>query len=107
MQFSITIIYRTKILSQSQYHEVNVIVYISTESRARICKRLRSPAVDSASLCSLAELIPWNRFLGSLNVYKFGLSCIERSGDEKTHRVDRAPGFLSSRLNWLPTPPHL
>jgi hypothetical protein len=28
---------------------------------------------DSASLCSLAELIPWNRFLGSLNVYKFGL----------------------------------
>jgi hypothetical protein len=26
-----------------------------------------------ARLYSLVELIPWNRFLGSLNVYKFGL----------------------------------
>ncbi len=59
MQFSLGIIYRTKILSQSQYNEVNVIeLYISTQSKARIRKRLRSPAVDSASLCSLTESIP-------------------------------------------------
>ena len=53
---------------------------------------LRSPRIDSVILCSLAGLydtpfvvparqatyrlaasIPWNRFLGSLNFYKFGL----------------------------------
>ncbi len=37
-----------------------------------------------ARLYRLAESIPWNRFLGSLNVYKFGLksgkntSCLQR-----------------------------
>ncbi len=59
-------------------------------SRARICKLLRSPGIDSGSLCSLAgQLItlfvvparqaskaggigPWNQFLGCLKVYKFG-----------------------------------
>jgi hypothetical protein len=40
---------------------------------ARICKRLRSPGIDTGRLHRLAESIPWNRFLGSLNVYKFGL----------------------------------
>ncbi len=55
---------------------------------ARMCKRLRSPGIDSflggpvrqiglsyrtARLHRLAESIPWNRFLGSLFVYKFGL----------------------------------
>jgi hypothetical protein len=33
----------------------------------------RFQGIDSASLCSLAESLPWNRFLGSLNIYKFGL----------------------------------
>ncbi len=42
-------------------------------ARSLIFKRLSSPGIDSASVCSLAELIPWNRFLGSLNVYEFGL----------------------------------
>jgi hypothetical protein len=28
---------------------------------------------SAARLNSLAELIPWNRFLGSLNIYKYGL----------------------------------
>jgi hypothetical protein len=47
-----------------------------------VCKRWRSPGIDSTSLCSLGagatilhrldEPIPWNRFLGSFNVYKFG-----------------------------------
>ncbi len=43
-------------------------------------KLLRSSGIDSASRCSLAgrhdiynKSIPWNQFLGSLNVYKFGL----------------------------------
>ncbi len=51
---------------------------------------LRSPGIDSqpggpmrqpyltyrpASLHRLAESIPWNPFVGSLNVSKFGLSC--------------------------------
>ncbi len=61
-----------------------------TEFRAQICKHLRNSGnrfqgIDSASLVGryaitrhtrlhrLAELIPWNRFLDSLNVYKFGL----------------------------------
>jgi hypothetical protein len=43
------------------------------EGRSPICKRLRSPRIDSARLQRLAEPFPWNRFLGSLNVYKFGL----------------------------------
>jgi hypothetical protein len=29
-----------------------------------------------ARLHRLAEFIPWNRFLGSINVYKYGLSCL-------------------------------
>jgi hypothetical protein len=64
---------------------------------ARICKRLRNPGIESkesippayvawragtinwvvvprpTTLHKLAEVIPWNRFLGSLKVYKFGL----------------------------------
>ncbi len=42
-------------------------------SRAPICKRFRSPGINSARLRRLAESIPWNRFLGSITVYKFGL----------------------------------
>jgi hypothetical protein len=58
--------------------------------RARIFKRLRSPGIDSKEsippsnitlfvvtaprLHKLMESIPWNRFLGSLNVYSLGLS---------------------------------
>jgi hypothetical protein len=65
---------------------------------AQICKLLRSPGIDSkesippasvmsrastttlfvvlpARLHRLAESIPWNRFLGSLKVYKFSLWC--------------------------------
>jgi hypothetical protein len=53
--------------------------FIALRTRARICERLWSPGIDSASLVarragmiSLAESIPWNQFLGSLNIYKFG-----------------------------------
>jgi hypothetical protein len=60
-----------------------------TKSRARICKSLRSPGIDSqpgrpvrqpylayqhVRINRLAESIPWNRILGSLNVYKIGIS---------------------------------
>jgi hypothetical protein len=60
-----------------------------------ICKRLRRPGIDSASLYRLAdryraarqhrlvESIPWNRFLDSYNVYKFGL-CMQT----KEHHID-------------------
>ncbi len=42
--------------------------------RARICKPFKEPTgIDSARLHRLAEPIPWNRFLGSFNVYKYGL----------------------------------
>ncbi len=56
--------------------------------RARICKRLRSPGIDSKEsippgfvawragttiLLRLEESITWNRSLSSWNVYKFGL----------------------------------
>jgi hypothetical protein len=43
------------------------------EGRAPICKRLRGPGIQSDRLHGLAESFPWNRFLGSLNVYKLGL----------------------------------
>jgi hypothetical protein len=57
-------------------------------ARARICKPFKEPGIDSqpggpvrqpyllyrlARLHRLAEMIPLNRFLGSLNVYKYGL----------------------------------
>jgi hypothetical protein len=60
-------------------------------NRARICKRLRSSGIDSkesihgrpvrqiglpyrsARFPRLATSIPWDRFLSSLSVYKFGL----------------------------------
>jgi hypothetical protein len=57
----------------------------------RIFKRLRSPEINSkesippayvglsyrpARLHRLAEAIPWNRFLGTLNFYKYGLSTL-------------------------------
>ncbi len=57
-------------------------------ARARICKPLKEPRIDSqpggpvrqpyllyrlARLHRLAESIPRNRLLGSLNVYKYGL----------------------------------
>ncbi len=57
-------------------------------ARARICKPFKEPGIDSqpgwpvrqphlmyrlARLHRLALLIPRNRFLGSLNVYKYGL----------------------------------
>jgi hypothetical protein len=29
-----------------------------------------------------------------------------RSSSRKNHRVDRVPGFLSSRPNWIRPPPH-
>ncbi len=63
---------------------------------ARICKRLKSSGIDSASLCSMAGrydnpichtgppgYIGWlNHFLqiDSLNVYKFGLRCKKKWG---------------------------
>jgi hypothetical protein len=40
-------------------------------------KCLRIQLIDSASIHRLAESIPWNRFLGSRNVYKFGLSDLD------------------------------
>ncbi len=77
-------------------HIYYALAYWYEDSRARICRHLRSLGIDSwflqPSLCSLAESIrqkelsyrparlhrlaesiPWNRFLGSLNVYQFGL----------------------------------
>ncbi len=69
--------------------------FYRAEPWARIFKRLRCPRIDSkasilpayvawragtitlfvapARLQRLAESIPWNRFLGPLNVYKYGL----------------------------------
>ncbi len=41
--------------------------------------RTKSPNLQTFKerrLHRLAELIPWNRFLGSLNVYKFGLRTV-------------------------------
>ncbi len=84
----------------------NPWVWLTSYSRipvciARICKRLRSPGIDSKESIPLAyfssadqydkyscrtsplgyrlaESIPLHRFLGSLNVYKFGL-CLQFS----------------------------
>ncbi len=48
-------------------------------SRARICKPFNEPRnrfpAWRAGTTRLAESIPWHRFLGSLNVYRYGLWC--------------------------------
>jgi hypothetical protein len=67
------------------------ILYTQKVSRARICKRLRRPGIDSASLAGRYDKydksIPWNGFLGSSNVYKFGLSSyISVKPRDKVHK---------------------
>jgi hypothetical protein len=42
--------------------------------------RNRLHGIDSASHCSMAESITCNEFLGSLNVYNFGLSDVIHGG---------------------------
>jgi hypothetical protein len=50
-----------------------------TGLQSRVCKSLRNPGIDSAILCSY---IGWrNRFLGYLNVYKFGFSSLPFCAD--------------------------
>ncbi len=52
-----------------------------------------------ARLHSLAELVPWNRFLGSLKVLKFGLGLIralvEREGRDYTVQYILVSGIHS------------
>ncbi len=69
---------------------VNVVFNICPETWARICEPFKASKnrfqawravmitlfdVYWPRLFRLAESISWNRFLGSLNVYKFGLCC--------------------------------
>ncbi len=74
----------------------------TTGTEPEFVNLLRSPGIDSqpggpirqpyltyrpAMLPSLAKSIPWNRFLGSLKVYIFGLSCTV--GMEGSFRIGR------------------
>jgi hypothetical protein len=57
---------------------------MACRTRVRLCKpfkepRNRFPARYDNLICSLAESIPWNRFLGSLYVYKSGLCTLGNS----------------------------
>ena len=84
--------------------------------RARVCKPLRSPGIHSeisimlafvawlagttmglscphARLHWLAELIPWNRFMGSKNIYKFRLSFWNCTTDEGFNRAGSRDGI--------------
>jgi hypothetical protein len=73
-------------------------ILIRIDIRARICKLFKSPGIDSKKsilpACSLvvvparqATYIGWrNRFLDSLNVYKFGLGCRSGPGSEFPYR---------------------
>jgi hypothetical protein len=45
---------------------------------ARICKSVRNPGIDSNESIPPAYVAWQNRILGSLNVYKFGLSVVNR-----------------------------
>ncbi len=47
----------------------------------------------------LAESIPWNRFLGSLKVYKFGFRLRDESkeGSRSTRETIRDEGIIESR----------
>jgi hypothetical protein len=76
-------------------HKVRTLV----ESRARICKRLWSPGIDSASLCRLAGQCDkearqgGNRFLGSLK-------CLQlRAQAAKFGKFDSRPTALIPRPN--------
>jgi hypothetical protein len=76
----------------------------TTGSRARICNTFKEPRnrfpawragtttlfdVRPARLHRLAESIPWNQFLGSLNVYTFGLSMEGFFSGNKLMREER------------------
>jgi hypothetical protein len=93
-------------------------------SWARICTRLRSLGIDykgtdSACLCSvvagtitlfvvyrparlhrLAELILWNQFLGSVNVYKFRLWMRGEGGAKMADWIQVSQAVITSRPAW-------
>ncbi len=43
-----------KITEEGEEKTIHVVFKICLEAWARICKRLRSPEIDSATLCTLA-----------------------------------------------------
>ncbi len=75
------------ILTSGGVGSVPAFLILAMQFRVRICKHLRSPGIDFVSKCSLTGRYEklccrtdppgckgwWNRFLGPLNVYKFGL----------------------------------
>ncbi len=69
--------------------------------------RNRFRGLDSASLCSLAKSIPYNRFLDSLNVYKFSAGLLEqymgarnRVGISLSYRLVRLLSSLAESIPW-------
>jgi hypothetical protein len=55
----------------------------------------RSPGIDS----SLAESIPWNRFLSFLNVYKFGLGTVDHRVRTSLQEVETIAKAMRQRKN--------
>jgi hypothetical protein len=85
------LIIEVTIINPKRRHYVDVVITKLVDGnqlgrerfRARTCKRLRSPGIDSeesginsARLLRLVNTIRRNRFLVSLNVYKFGLCSV-------------------------------
>jgi hypothetical protein len=68
----------------------------SLEARNRVGIEL---SYRPARLHSLAELVPWNRFLGSWKVYKFGLSPL--TPNARYSNTSSATTLLKSR-DWDP-----
>jgi hypothetical protein len=83
---------------------------------------LRRPGIDSqlagrydnsnwrtsyqpARLRGLAESIPWNRCLGSLNVYKFGLCVLARCCFHGASRCVSSLAYTPPPPTYLPLPP--
>ncbi len=89
--------------------------------RAQFCKRVRSPGIHRQPLqprlpddnpislfdvlarqvTQLAKLIPWDRFLGSLNIYKFG------SASRKYDSRFSTSGFFHESVSHCPPGPQV
>ncbi len=61
----------------SELEFVNLLLSLGIDSQPGGPVRQPDLTCRPTRLHRLAELIPWNRFLGSLNVYKFGLCFIK------------------------------
>jgi hypothetical protein len=64
--------------------------------------------IRHAAICNMHSMLIMK--FGCIHAHNFFLAMYKRNNVSfkisLCHRLDRVPGFLSSRLNWLPPPSH-